>query len=51
MKVDFPLSPPPQVQEEKEIKKEQESDQVWEQMRQEMYEPEETARSKSNQTE
>ena len=41
LKVDFPLSPSSDVQEEeKEPKKEEKGDPVWQQMRQEMYEPE-----------
>ena len=40
LKVDFPLSPPSNAQEdEKEPKKEEQGDPVWQQMRQEMYEP------------
>jgi len=45
MKVDFPLSPPPDTQEEQEeTKKEQEGDPVWQQMRREIYEPEKVDR-------
>jgi hypothetical protein len=40
VKVDFPLSPPPQAREEKETKKGEEGDPVWDQMRREIYEPE-----------
>jgi hypothetical protein len=42
--MDFPLSAPPQVEEEKPAEKEAESDPVWAQMRREMYEPPEAAR-------
>lgn len=42
-KINFPLSPPPQAQEEKETKKEG-VDPVWEQMKREMYTPQEAAR-------
>jgi len=45
LKVDFPLSPPPDVQEEeKEIQKTEEGDPVWQQIRQEMYEPDKVDR-------
>jgi hypothetical protein len=44
MRMDFPLSAPPQVEEEKPAEKEAESDPVWAQMRREMYEPPEAAR-------
>jgi hypothetical protein len=44
MKVDFPLSPPPQAREEKETKKGEEGDPVWDQMRREIYEPEKVDR-------
>jgi hypothetical protein len=41
LKVDFPLSPSPDVQQEQqETKKEEQGDPVWRQMRQEIYEPE-----------
>ena len=40
MKVDFPLSPPPQAQEEKETQKAKEGDPVWDQVRREIYDPE-----------
>jgi hypothetical protein len=41
MKVDFPLSPPPDVQEEQqETQKAEEGDSVWQEMKQQMYEPE-----------
>jgi hypothetical protein len=44
-KVDFPLSPPPQAQEEEQTeKKEEDVDPVWEQMKQEIYEPEDVSR-------
>jgi hypothetical protein len=40
MKVDFPLTPPPGLQDdEKEIQKTEGGDPVWQQMKQEMYEP------------
>jgi len=45
LKVDFPLSPPPDVQEqEQETQKAEEGDPVWQEMRQEMYEPEKVDR-------
>ena len=45
MKVDFPLSPPSNAQEEeKETEKEQVGDSVWQETRQEMYEPEKVER-------
>jgi hypothetical protein len=40
MKVDFPLSPPPQAQEEKDTIKEEGIDPVWDRVRREIYEPE-----------
>ena len=44
-RVDFLLSPPPEAPEEKETKEEEEDvDPVWEQMKQEMYEPEDVSR-------
>ncbi|MFZ2148092.1 MAG: hypothetical protein WAV28_12805 [Sedimentisphaerales bacterium] len=47
-KVDFPLSPPPKAQEEKETKEEDvDVDPVWEQMKQEIYAPEEVGRGRS----
>jgi len=51
-KVDFPLSPPPQAEEkqEEETKKE-ETDPVWQQMRREMYEPQEATGRKAKQPE
>ncbi len=44
MKADFPLSPPPQVEEEKQTEQKTESDPVWEEMRRDIYEPQEAAR-------
>jgi len=48
MKVDFPLSPPPKVQEQEQEQEKQtpeaDVDPVWEQMKREMYEPEEVSR-------
>lgn len=45
MKVDFPLTPPPDMQDdEKETTKAEEGDPVWQQMRREMYEPEKVYR-------
>jgi hypothetical protein len=46
LKVDFPLSPPPDVQEEQqqETQKAEEGDPVWQEMRQQMYEPEKVDR-------
>ena len=50
MKVDFPLSPPPQVeQKQEEETKKEETDPVWQQMRREMYEPQDTKRRKTEQ--
>jgi hypothetical protein len=47
LKVDFPLSPPLDVQdEEKEIKKTEQGDPVWRQMQQELYEPEKVNRER-----
>jgi len=49
MKVDFPLSPSSNAQEqEKETEKEQEGDPVWREMRREMYEPEKVDRRRRN---
>jgi len=48
MKVDFPLSPGPQAQQQDEAEKEQErGDKVWDDMRRQLYEPEELAKSKT----
>ena len=48
MKVDFPLSPPPQAeQKQEEETKKEETDPVWQQMRSEMYEPQEAGRHKA----
>jgi len=45
LKVDFPLSPSSDVQqEEKELKKEEQGDPVWQKMRSEIYEPENVGR-------
>ena len=45
MKVDFPLTPPPDMQdEEKKTQKAEGGDPVWRKMRQEMYEPEKVDR-------
>jgi len=45
LKVDFPLSPPPDVQgEEQETQKAEQGDPVWQEMRQQMYEPEKVDR-------
>ena len=47
MKVDFPLTPPPDMQEdEKETQKAEEGDPVWRRMRREMYEPENVTRGR-----
>jgi len=43
-KVDFLLSPPPEAPEEEEKETEEDIDPVWEQMKQEMYEPEDVSR-------
>jgi len=50
IKVDLPLSPPLQVEEEKETK-EEETDPVWERTKREMYEPEEARRRRTDQPE
>jgi len=49
MKVDFPLSPPPQVEEEKETQEEEDVDPVWAEMQREMYEPGESRRRRTDQ--
>ena len=48
LKVDFPLSPPPDVQEEQqqETQKAEQGDPVWREIRQEMYEPEKIRRDR-----
>ncbi|MBN2594942.1 MAG: hypothetical protein JXA81_15660, partial [Sedimentisphaerales bacterium] len=48
LKVDFPLSPPPDVQKEQqqETQKAEQGDPVWRQIRQEMYEPEKSRRDR-----
>ena len=51
MKVDFPLSPPPQVEQEKETKKENGADPVWTEMKREMFEPEESRRRRTDRSE
>ena len=51
MKVDFPLSPPPQVEQEKETKQEEDTDPVWTEMKQEMFEPEESRRHRTDRSE
>jgi hypothetical protein len=52
MKVDFPLSAPPEVQEKQEEQTEKEDvDQVWQQTRQQMYEPRETSRRRHGRAE
>jgi len=47
MKVNFPLSPPPEAPEEKETE-EEDTDPLWTQMRQEIYAPEEARRSRTD---
>ena len=47
MTVDFPLSPGPQVQEEKQTQEDEDVDPVWEQMKREMYEPEAARRRRT----
>lgn len=47
MKVDFPLSAPPPVEQEQQAEQKTDSDPVWDQMRREMYEPQEAARAKA----
>ena len=45
MKVDFPLTPPPEMQDdEKETQKAEEGDPVWQEMRRQMYEPDKVDR-------
>ncbi len=52
MKVDFPLSAPPEVQEQEEEKPQKEDvDQVWQQTRQQMYEPQDTRRRRRGRAE
>jgi hypothetical protein len=54
MKVDFPLSAPPEVEKEEEEKEQAEKedvDQVWQQTREQMYEPQETSRRRRGRTE
>jgi hypothetical protein len=47
LKVDFPLSPPPDVQEEEqETQKAEQGDPVWTQIKQELYEPEKISRER-----
>ena len=47
MKVDFPLKPPPGIQDdEKETQKAEQGDPVWQQIRREMYEPEKVVRNR-----
>ncbi len=48
--VDFPLSPPPETEEKKETE-EEDADQVWEQMRQEIFSPQEAVRPTSGRQE
>lgn len=50
VKVDFPLSGPPQVKEEM-APEQEESDPVWEEMRRQMYEPQQSARRKAKESE
>ncbi len=53
MKVDFPLSAPPEVQEQQEekVEKGEDVDQIWEQTRQQIYEPQETVRRRRGRAE
>jgi hypothetical protein len=51
MKVDFPLSAPPQVEEENQAEQKAEGDPVWEQMRRDMYEPQEVGRGSQKEPE
>ncbi len=46
LKVDFPLSPSPQIEEEPETEKKEKGDPVWEETRQQMFEPQEAAKGK-----
>lgn len=50
-KVDFPLSPPPTVQEQEKQTKEENVDPVWEQTRQGIYEPQEDQRRRDERSE
>ena len=47
MKVDFPLSAPPQTPQKEETDDQGKTDEVWEQMRQQIYEPQRAARNKT----
>jgi len=51
MKVDFPLSPGPAVQEEEKQPQKEGIDPVWEQMRRDIYEPQEDRRRREERTE
>ncbi|UCC96510.1 MAG: hypothetical protein JSW66_11775 [Phycisphaerales bacterium] len=51
LKVDFPLSGPPQVAEEEQAQEQEGSDPVWEEMRRQMYEPQESTRRKAKEPE
>ena len=53
MKVDFPLSSPPEAKEEEkaEEQKEEKSDPVWDKTRQQLYEPQKASRDKSDKPE
>ncbi len=48
MNVDFPLSPPPQVEEKEEAEKKEDTDPVWDQMKRDMYEPQAARRRKTD---
>ena len=48
MKVDFPLSPQHQVQQQDEAEQKEESDKVWEDTRRQLYEPEQVAKRKTD---
>jgi type II secretory pathway pseudopilin PulG len=52
MRVDFPLSAPPEVkEEEKQAEEKEQGDPVWDQMRRDMYEPQEATRRRAEQPE
>jgi hypothetical protein len=48
MKMDFPLSPPPQVQKQDETETEEDGDKVWRDTRRQLYEPEKLAKPKKS---
>jgi hypothetical protein len=48
MNVDFPLSPPPQAEQEEETKEKEDTDPVWDQVKRDMYEPQAARRRKAD---